>query len=80
MSIQGGKAAGIAAVTGSGSGLIDRFPTRESQQARYSDLQAQLNFCVGKGMKQAAADIEADMREIGALLQLPRRRGRPRKC
>lgn len=75
MSVLGGKAAGMAAVSGAGSSLRDRFPTLEKQQERIAQLDAQREYFIRHKMREALTDVEADLAKIKALSPTPKRIG-----
>lgn len=79
MSVLGGRAAGIAAVTGCGSGLLDRFPTLDKQLDRIKQLEAQMDFFVRKRMTKDAQGVQVQIDEVRALSAPPRAaKGKPR--
>lgn len=63
----GGKAAGVAAITGCGMGLADRYPTEASRRERILDLESQLEFLLARGRTDAAAEVREQIREVMAL-------------
>lgn len=74
MSLAGGRAATLAAITGAGLGIRDRFPTYESQRVRLDQLQAQLKFFVARRQPANADDVRAQIREIEQLMLSPESR------
>lgn len=72
MSVLGGKAASIAAVTGAGSGLRDRFPTIEKQMERIEQLQAQRDYFQRHKMREAMQELDEQIAEIRDLSMVAR--------
>lgn len=73
MSVLGGKAAGMAAVSGAGASLRDRFPTLEKQHERIQQLDAQRDYFRRHKMREAMDDLDAQIAEIKALSATPKR-------
>lgn len=57
----------MAAVSGAGSSLRDRFPSLEKQQERLAQLKAQRDYYSRKKMPAAMAEVDAQIAELKAL-------------
>ena len=81
MSVLGGKAATLAALTGAGRGLRERYPSPEAQQSRIADLEAQREYWLRLKKPTQAAEVLAQIDEVRALAGLTPapRLGGPRK-
>jgi len=76
VSVEGGRAASIAATTGAGSGLSDRFRTAQARAERLADLGLQRDYYVRKKDRGGVAEVDGLIAELQGLSAPSRSRAR----